>query len=187
MKGGITVFNNFGIYSEEERIEKIAEHIKEISSLLGINVTDSNVDTPYRVAKMYVREVFKNQNVNIFQLKNQMKVFDNEGTNKPITVRGVPFSSMCEHHWLPFMGTVSVTYIPDEKIIGLSKIPRVVKYFSKKPQLQERLTNEIGEFLVDLLKPKYLKVEMTATHTCVLCRGAESPAETDTEFTYRGE
>lgn len=178
------MFNYANIYSEDARVTKIAEHIKEISSLLGIEVTDSNKDTPYRVAKMYVREVFKNQNKDLFDLKNQMKVFDNEGTNTPVTVREIPFNSMCEHHWLPFMGTVSVTYIPDEKIIGLSKIPRVVKFFSKKPQLQERLTNEIGNFLVEVLNPKYLKVEMTATHTCVLCRGAESPAETDTKFEY---
>lgn len=172
--------------NETERIVKISEHIKEISSLLGIEVTPSNQDTPYRVAKMYVREVFENIDNDLDKLKQQMKLFDNEGTTTPVTVKDVPFNSMCEHHWLPFMGTVSVSYIPDKKIIGLSKIPRVVKFFSKKPQLQERLTNEIGQFLVELLKPKFLCVSMTATHTCVLCRGAESPAETETEFIFRG-
>ena len=134
---------------------------------------------------MYVHEVFKNiDKRKIEDLDLSMKLFDNEGTNRPITVKNIPFSSMCEHHWLPFMGEVSVTYIPNEKIIGLSKIPRVVKFFSKKPQLQERLTDEIGLYLVHLLKPRYLKVSMTATHTCVLCRGAESPAETETEYRY---
>lgn len=181
------MFNYANIYSEDERIKRIAEHIKEISSLLGIEVTDSNADTPYRVAKMYVREVFKNQNADLFDLNNKMKLFKNEGTTSPVVVKDIPFNSMCEHHWLPFMGTVSVSYTPNEKIIGLSKIPRVVKFFSKKPQLQERLTNEIGQYLVDLLKPKNLVVTMQATHTCVLCRGAESPAETITEFIYRGE
>ena len=181
------MFNYAKIYNEDERIANIAKHIKEISSLLGIEVTDSNVDTPYRVAKMYVREVFKNQNADLFDLNNQMKLFDNEGTKTQVVVKHIPFNSMCEHHWLPFMGTVSVSYTPDKKIIGLSKIPRVVKFFSKKPQLQERLTNEIGQYLVDLLQPKSLHVVMTATHTCVLCRGAESPAETTTDFIYRGE
>lgn len=181
------MFNYAKILNEDERVLKIAEHIKEISSLLGIEVTDSNKDTPYRVAKMYVREVFKNQNSNIFELDSQMKLFNNEGTTMPVTVKDIPFNSMCEHHWLPFMGTVSVSYTPNDKIIGLSKIPRVVKFFSKKPQLQERLTNEIGQYLVDLLKPKYLTVSLKATHTCVMCRGAESPSETITQFVYRGE
>ena len=180
------MFNYAKILSEEERIKKIEEHIKEISSLLGIEVTESNQDTPHRVAKMYVKEVFQNEGKDLFNLDMQMKLFNNVGTTTPVVVKDIPFHSMCEHHWLPFMGTVSVSYTPDKKIIGLSKIPRVVKFFSKKPQLQERLTNEIGKFLVELLKPKFLRVSMTATHTCVLCRGAESPSETETEFIYGG-
>lgn len=179
------MFNNAPIKSETETIIEIAEHIKEISSLLGIEVTDSNKDTPYRVAKMYVREVFKNRSDSTISLNSLMKTFKNEGTNMPVTVKGIPFSSMCEHHWMPFIGKVSVTYIPNDTIIGLSKIPRVVKFFSKRPQLQERLTTDIGQYLVDLLHPKFLRVSVVATHTCVLCRGIESPAETETEFVYR--
>ena len=136
---------------------------------------------------MYVNELFKNVNdENISELHRQMTLFNNEGVTTPITVKDIPFSSTCEHHWLPFMGLVTVTYVPDKEIIGLSKIPRVVKYFSKRPQLQERLTNDIGKFLFDILKPKYLKVEVVSTHTCVMCRGAESDCETVTSF-VRGE
>ena len=85
------------------------------------------------------------------------------------------------------MGLVTVSYVPDKTIVGLSKIPRVVKYFSQRPQLQERLTKDIGEYLVDLLQPKSLTVEVTATHTCVMCRGAESNCSTSTTFEYRRE
>lgn len=106
--------------------------------------------------------------------------------NHPVTVRGIEFSSTCEHHWLPFMGVAEVSYIPSDTIIGLSKIPRVVKYFSQKPQLQENLTNEIGEYLFNLLNPKWIKVTLIATHTCVMCRGAESNCETETVYENGG-
>lgn len=174
--------------NNEQKIAEIEAHIKAISDILGIEETESNKDTPRRVAKMYVNELFRNLNHNnaISDLVSKMTLFENEGTTTPITVKGISFSSVCEHHWLPFMGEVSVTYIPDKKIIGLSKIPRVVKYYSKMPQLQERLTKDIGEYLYNLLKPKYLKVEIVSTHTCVMCRGAESDCETVTSY-VRGE
>lgn len=172
---------------KEEKIARIEELTREIMYVLDIEANDSNRDTPRRVAKMYVNELFKNVNdENISELHRQMTLFKNEGVTTPIIVKDIPFSSTCEHHWLPFMGLVTVTYVPDKEIIGLSKIPRVVKYFSKRPQLQERLTNDIGNFLFDILKPKYLKVEVVSTHTCVMCRGAESDCETVTSF-VRGE
>ena len=169
--------------TDKNVIEQIAGHISAISSLLGISITESNKDTPLRVAKMYCNELFVNRNnQNIEELNAKMKVFPAENTN-PVTVE-VPVNSSCEHHWLPFMGKVSVTYIPKDKIIGLSKIPRVVDFFSKKPQLQERLTTEIGEYLVSVIDPEYLSVRMVATHTCVSIRGAKSPCETITVYEY---
>ena len=171
--------------TDKNLIEEIAGHISAISSLLGIKVTESNKDTPHRVAKMYCNELFANRNNNhIEELDDKMKVFPAENSD-PVTVE-VPVNSMCEHHWLPFMGTVNVTYIPKDKIIGLSKIPRVVDFFSKKPQLQEKLTTEIGEYLVSVIDPKYLCVRMVATHTCVSIRGAKSPCSTTTVFEYDG-
>lgn len=166
-------------------IKEIAGHISAISSLLGLPITESNKDTPIRVAKMYCDELFRNRNnLHIEELDAKMKVFPAENHN-PVTVE-VPVNSSCEHHWLPFMGKVTVTYVPKDKIIGLSKIPRVVDFFSKKPQLQERLTTEIGEYLVSVIDPAYLCVRMVATHTCVSIRGAKSPCETTTVFEYGG-
>ena len=166
-------------------IKEIAVHISAISSLLGIEVTDSNKDTPVRVAKMYCNELFKSRNnEGKEELDSKMAVFPAE-SNDPVTVE-VPFYSMCEHHWLPFFGTVSVTYVPDKTIIGLSKIPRVIEFFSKKPQLQERFTTEIGEYLVSVIDPKYLSVRVVAEHTCVSMRGAKSPCSTTTVYEYEG-
>ena len=132
------------------KVEAIKEHIKAIMEILEIPVTESNKNTPLRIAKMWCNEVFEN--------------------------------TMCEHHWLPFSGTVTVGYVPCDTIVGLSKIPRVVRYFSRKPQLQEQLTTEIGEFLEDLLEPRAIFVEVTATHQCVKCRGAESDCSTKTYY-----
>ena len=166
-------------------IKEIAVHISAISSLLGIEVTDSNKDTPVRVAKMYCNELFKSRNnEGKEELDSKMAVFPAE-SNDPVTVE-VPFYSICEHHWLPFFGTVSVTYVPDKTIIGLSKIPRVIEYFSKKPQLQERFTTEIGEYLVSVIDPKYLSVRVVAEHTCVSMRGTKSPCSTTTVYEYEG-
>jgi GTP cyclohydrolase I len=168
----------------DNKVEEIRKHLEAIAEILGIEKTESNENTPIRVAKMWNNEVFRNRNnANIEELNSQMKVFDAEGNQDRVTIE-VPFSSMCEHHWMPFMGTVSVSYIPRDKIIGLSKIPRVVKFFSKKPQLQERLTSEIGNYLVSILKPVCLNIEVKAEHTCVSARGVESPCETTTEYSY---
>lgn len=170
----------------DNKVEEIKNHIEAISEILGFEKTDSNENTPLRVAKMYCNELFKNRNNNnIEELNSQMKLFDytSKGKLQPITMSGIEFHSTCEHHWLPFMGVAEVSYIPSDKIIGLSKIPRVVKYFSQKPQLQEKLTNEIGEYLFNLLNPVWISVKLTATHTCVMCRGAESNCSTETTYT----
>lgn len=169
----------------DNKVEEIKKHIESISKILDIPVTDSNENTPLRVAKMYCNELFKNRNNNNLEdLNSKMKLFDYspKGDPQPVTMRNIEFHSTCEHHWLPFMGIAEISYLPNKKIIGLSKIPRVVKFFSQKPQLQENLTNEIGEYLFNLLDPLYLKVVLTATHTCVMCRGAESDCETETSY-----
>ena len=169
----------------DNKVEEIKKHIEAIADILGIEKNASNENTPLRVAKMYCNELFKNRNgAHLEELNSRMKVFPNENVESPITVSGIEFCSTCEHHWLPFMGTVTVSYVPDLSIVGLSKIPRVVKYFSQRPQLQERLTNDIGKYLVDLLQPKSLTVVVKATHTCVMCRGAESNCETTTSYEF---
>ena len=97
-------------------------------------------------------------------------------------MKDIEFNSTCEHHWLPFSGKVTVAYVPDKVVIGLSKIPRVVKYFSKQPTLQEKLGKDIGEYLFKKLQPLCIMVFITSTHSCVKCRGAESDCSTITRY-----
>ena len=167
----------------DNKVEAIKEHIEAIMDILEIPRTESNKNTPLRVAKMWCNELFVNRNNNnIEDLKARMKTFPNEYGSDIVIVKDIDFNSICEHHWLPFSGKVTVGYVPSDRVIGLSKIPRVVKYFSKKPQLQEQLTTEIGEFLLDLLKPHALFIEVESTHQCVKCRGAESDCVTRTSY-----
>lgn len=175
--------------TKEEKIIAIQHHVESIMSILGVERNNSTVGTPSRVAKMYVNEVFKNvNNENIEELNDSMTCFNkNFDGNELVIVKDIPFYSMCEHHLMPFSGKITVGYVPQDKIIGLSKIPRVVKYFSKKPQLQERLVNEIADYLQDLLGSDALFVLATDTiHTCVSARGIETYCETDT-IACRGE
>lgn len=179
------VFNVKEFLDDKVNIGLIASHLSDIMSLLEIPITESNKDTPYRVAKMWVTEIFANRNNSNIQeeLIDKIKLFPNDyTTGEIIVIKDIPFNSTCEHHWLPFSGTVSVGYVPSDKIIGLSKVPRVVKYFSKQPQLQEKLTANIGEFLFDCLSPYALFVKVSAKHQCVMCRGAESDCTTETYF-----
>lgn len=163
------------------KVEAIKEHIEAVMKLLEIPVTESNRNTPLRVAKMWCNELFENRNnAHLEELNARMKVFPNVYDSEMVITKDIPFNSTCEHHWLPFSGTVSVGYVPTKSVIGLSKIPRVVRYFSRKPQLQEQLTSEIGEYLFALLEPKALFVEVCAKHQCVMCRGAESDCDTVT-------
>lgn len=172
----------------DNKVEAIKEHIEEIMKILELPITESNKNTPLRVSKMWCNELFANRNNhNIEDLKARMKTFPNEYDSEMVIVRDIDFDSICEHHWLPFSGKVTVGYVPSDKVIGLSKIPRVVKYFSKKPQLQEQLTTEIGEFLLDLLEPHAIFVEVEATHQCVKCRGAESNCSTRTTYSRVAE
>lgn len=167
-----------------DKTKQIEEHLVEVMKILDIPITDSNKDTPHRVAKMWVDELFQyRNNLNIGLLHDKMKVFPNDYTdNEVIIVKDIPFSSTCEHHWLPFSGICTVGYVPDKDIIGLSKIPRVVKYFSKQPQLQEKFTQDIGIYLLGVLHPKAIFVEVESKHLCVMCRGAESDCTTRTYY-----
>ena len=179
-----TDFKEERIMDNEARVKAVEEKLKDIFEIMGVPETDNTQKTPYRIAKMWVNEVFQNMNdEHLEELDNKMAFFPTEhatGRNGLIIVKDIPFTSMCEHHFMPFIGTVTVAYVPSTEIIGLSKIPRIVKYFSKRPQLQERFTEDIKNYLRDQLHPLALFVEVKATHTCVLCRGAEMEAETET-------
>lgn len=173
----------------DNRVEKIRKNLEEIMDILEMDRTNSNEDTPLRISKMWVNEIFANRNnENLSELKAKMKVFDNvDNINELVVIKDIEFHSFCEHHWLPFSGKMSVGYIPNKSIVGLSKVPRAVKYFSQKPQLQERLVKEVGEFLVGEIEPHCLFIAAEATHSCVMCRGAESNSKTDTVYKFYGD
>lgn len=163
----------------DNKLKSLSANISSIMNILGIEETESNKDTPFRVAKMLLNERFKNLNEPITTLDQQMKLFKNTGDSTPVKVT-IPFNSTCEHHWMPFFGEAVITYTPSDSILGLSKFPRVVEFFSLKPQLQETLTKEIGEYLYNLLQPQSLTVEIKAEHTCVSMRGIRTPCVTET-------
>ena len=169
----------------KEKIEELMGTI--MFDLLQIPKTESNEGTPHRLAKMWYDELFATRNdAHIGELKEKIKTFDNPNTedDEVIIVRDIPFCSVCEHHWLPFTGKVSIGYVPGEKVLGLSKLPRIVKYFSKRPQLQEQFTKQIRDFIVEVCDCKAVFVKVVAEHQCVKCRGAESDCETVTFLKY---
>lgn len=171
---------------KEKDLIHIAQHVESIMNILGIEMNESTVGTPMRVAKMFKNEMFSSLE-GTKALDEKMKLFEAPtGESEMIIVKDIPFYSTCEHHLMPFFGKVAVGYVPNNNIIGLSKIPRVVKHFSKKPQVQERLGEEIKNYLVNVLDPKYLVVKIyDTTHTCCTARGIESEGVTTTMHVYK--
>lgn len=159
--------------------KKIEAAVREILIAVGENPDRPGLEeTPKRVANMY-EEIFAGLNEDP---KRHLKIFDEKSNVEMVIVRDIPFASMCEHHLLPFVGKAHIAYIPsDNRIIGLSKIAKIVDNFAKKPQVQERLTHDIADFLNDSLMPKGVAVIMEADHMCMSIRGARaSGAETQT-------
>jgi len=153
-------------------LPRIEKAVKEILSALGEDPErDGLLETPRRVAKMYT-EVFSGLYKKPEEVLN--KVFD-EKHEEVVLVRDISFDSMCEHHLLPFTGTCHIAYIPKGKILGLSKFARLVEVFSKRPQVQERLTTQIAETLMETLDPHGVAVIMKATHACMTIRGVRKP------------
>ncbi len=155
---------------DELKMELIAKHFKEIMHILGMDLDDDSLKgTPRRVAKMYVQEVFSGLNP---MNKPRPMLFDNKfAYNEMIVEKDITFYSHCEHHFVPIYGKVHVAYISSGQVIGLSKINRVVQYYAKRPQVQERLTVQIAEELKEVLKTEDVAVVVDATHMCVSSRG----------------
>ncbi len=147
----------------EDLIKSLIEEIGEDSSREGL------IETPKRVAKSF-KKLYGGYNQNP---KDVITVFDNEGYDEMVIAKDIEFYSNCEHHMLPFYGKVHVGYIPNDKIIGLSKIPRLVEIFSRRLQNQERLTKQIADTLNKVLKPKGVGVVIEASHLCMQARGVE--------------
>jgi GTP cyclohydrolase IA len=160
--------------SREEKIEYIAVRFKEIMEMLDLDLSDASLaKTPYRVAKMYVNEVFSGLDYNNFPTISHIDNDFKYETHNHIVFMRVNFNSFCEHHFVPMVGTAYVAYVPHEKVIGLSKIPRIVRYFSRRPQVQERLSAQIADCLVTVLESEDVAVSIAAEHYCILARGIE--------------
>lgn len=171
----------------EEKIINMAHHYLEFMKATGIPIDDESRDTPYRVAKMYLTEFASLYEKEIIE-EPSLTTFEN--TNKYdeyVCVKDMPFVSICGHHHVPFIGTAQVIYHPDKKILGLSKFARVIEYFSKKPQIQEGMTNEVADYLFNLLAPKGLMIKISATHHCMVSRGVKAIGSYTITQAIRGE
>ena len=166
--------------------EKIASLFSQIMDVLGLDLSDDSLSgTPNRVAKMYVDEIFSGLNP-----KNKPKIalFRNKyGYSQMLVEKDITFYSNCEHHFVPIIGKAHVAYISGGKIIGLSKLNRIVQYFAKRPQVQERLTNQIGIELQSILSTEDVAVIIEAKHLCVSSRGIKDDSSSTTTCFYGGK
>jgi len=155
---------------DDLKIELIEKHFREIMLILGLDLEDDSLKgTPHRVAKMYVKEVFSGLNPDN---KPKARLFENKyNYDQMLVEKDITFYSHCEHHFVPIYGKVHVAYFSSGKVIGLSKINRIVQYFAKRPQVQERLSVQIAEELKTVLKTDDVAVVIDATHMCVSSRG----------------
>ncbi len=168
--------------SDDQKIEKIEAHFKEIMTVLGLDLTDDSLKgTPNRVAKMYVQEAFSGLNP---ANRPSTRLFDNKyNYDQMLVEKDITFYSHCEHHFVPIYGKVHVAYFSSGKVIGLSKINRFVQYFAKRPQVQERLTVQIGKELERVLNTPDIGVVVDANHMCVASRGVgDTNSKTGTAY-----
>ena len=172
--------------SSQGKKQKIAYHFKKIMEVLDLDLSDDSlIDTPDRVAKMYVDELFSGLNKN-----NQPEVskFENSYNYKGIILeKNIQLYSMCEHHFVPIIGKAHVAYLANEKIIGLSKINRIVSYFSKRPQVQEKLTVQIVNYLKKVLETENVACVIEAQHLCVSMRGIKDETSLTTTAEFSGK
>lgn len=174
--------------SEEEKIEIIESHFQAILETLGLNLEERSLQkTPRRVAEMYVKEIFSGLNEETFPKISIVQDEFHHQNNPHIVFVSTHFTSFCEHHLVPIHGIAYVAYKPRGKLIGLSKIPRIVRFFAKRPQVQERLTAQIADCLAQLLDNDDVAVSISATHFCVVARGIEDQNGTMTTNVLRGE
>lgn len=171
--------------TDEEKINKIAEHFEQIMYTLGLDLNDDSLSgTPRRVAKMFVKEKFKGLNEANMP---SISLFENAyGYSKMLVEKNIKVDSTCEHHFLPIIGKAHVGYISSGKVIGLSKINRIVDYFCRRPQVQERLTKQILNSLQEALDTEDVIVVIDAFHHCVSSRGIQDPHSSTATLEYSG-
>jgi len=167
-----------------EKVAEIAARVREIIALLGLDLSDPNlVETPDRVAKMYL-EMFRGLAEGA---EPKITVFPNDERYAAMVIeKDIPFYSLCSHHFVPFYGHAHLAYIPNDKIVGLSKMPRIVEFYARRPQLQERLTEQIAGFLEEQLTPQGVMVVIEARHLCVEMRGVKKSGALTVTSAIRG-
>jgi GTP cyclohydrolase I len=169
---------------DAEKVRDIARHMHAIIETLGLDPSDPNLhETPERVARMYL-EMFHGLSEGA---EPKVTVFPNEERYTAMVMeKDIPFYSMCSHHFVPFYGHAHVAYIPNERIVGLSKMPRIVEFYACRPQLQERLTEQIAGFMAEKLLPQGVMVVIEARHLCVEMRGVKKPGALTVTSAIRG-
>jgi GTP cyclohydrolase I len=169
---------------DERIVGAIAEHMSGIMAELNLDLSDPNyVRTPERVAKMYL-EMFHGLREGA---EPAVTTFPNdEGYHHMVIEREIPFYSMCAHHFVPFYGHAHIAYIPESEVVGLSKLPRILEFYAKRPQMQERLTEQVAEFLWTRLQPQGVMVVIEARHLCVEMRGVKKSGALTTTSALRG-
>jgi len=174
------------VMDDQIKIELIAKHFKEIMHVLGLDLSDESLrGTPLRVAKMFINEYFKGLDP---KNKPHPTLFDNNfGYSEMLVEKDINFYSTCEHHFVPIFGKAHVAYIASGKVIGLSKLNRIVDYYSKRPQVQERLTIQVAEELKEVLQTEHVAVVMDAKHLCVASRGIKDISSATVTASYHGK
>ena len=172
--------------SDTEKKQRIALLFEEIMEVMGLDLTDDSLKgTPERVAKMYIDEIFSGLNP---ANKPKIALFDNKYQyNQMLVEKNISFYSNCEHHFVPIIGKAHVAYISSGKVIGLSKLNRIVQYYAKRPQVQERLTNQIAEDLKHILGTEDIAVIIDAKHLCVSSRGIKDESSATVTAFYGGQ
>jgi len=171
--------------SDKHKIDQIAKHFRSIMDLLGLDLEDESLNgTPERVAKMYVNELFKGLNP---ESLSKISLFENNYQyNGMLVEKDIEIYSTCEHHFVPIIGKAHVAYMAKDKIIGLSKINRIVQHFSKRPQVQERLTIQIVNKLINALGTDDVACIIEAKHLCVNMRGVRDTKSSTITAQYSG-
>ena len=174
------------VKSNDEKIKNIEKHFTKIVDELGLDLKDDSISgTPYRVAKMYVKEIFSGLDP---ENKPKISLFDNKyNYNKMLIEKNINLNSTCEHHFLPITGKAHVSYISSGKVIGLSKLNRIVQYYSHRPQVQERLTKQIYDELKNVLDTDSVMVVIEAKHMCVSSRGIKDYTSSTVTEMYGGD
>lgn len=172
--------------TDAEKMKIIQEHFKAIMETMGLDLTDDSLKgTPKRVAKMFIQEIFSGLNP---ANKPSVALFENKYKyNEMLVEKNISFYSNCEHHFVPIIGKAHIAYISSGKVIGLSKLNRLVEYYAKRPQVQERLTVQIGRELQKALGTKDVAVVIDAKHLCVASRGVEDDTSSTITAFYEGK